>query len=195
MIYLVQGYRNGAVKEYTILKDLDQETADKLFDIIYKNFLKATQENPQHADAFFYLGWLYNKKGDYEKTIEAYQEVIRINPDYTYIYYNLGWAYGELKKYPEAVNAFEKAIERNPQDADAHYGLGWMYNQLKDYEKTTGAYKQVIRIQPGYIYAHYGLGMIYFLVQGDRNAALGEYKILKDLDQDIANKLFDLIYK
>jgi len=36
--------------------------------------------------------------------------------------------------------------------------------------------------------------MIY-LVQGDRNAALDEYKILKDLDQEIADKLFDMIYK
>jgi len=82
MIYLVQGHRNSAVKEYEILKDLDRDTADKLFNTIYKNFRKATQENPQHADAFFYLGWLHNKKGNYEKTVEAYQEVIRINPDY-----------------------------------------------------------------------------------------------------------------
>jgi hypothetical protein len=34
-----------------------------------------------------------------------------------------------------------------------------------------------------------------YLVQGDRNIALDEYKILKDLDQDIADQLFDLIYK
>jgi hypothetical protein len=34
-----------------------------------------------------------------------------------------------------------------------------------------------------------------YLVQGDRNSALDEYKILKDLDQDIADRLFDLIYK
>ena len=36
--------------------------------------------------------------------------------------------------------------------------------------------------------------MIY-LVQGDKNAALNEYKILKDLDQKIADQLFDMIYK
>ena len=74
-------------------------------DAAIESFKKATQINPQYSDAFFYLGWLYNKKGDYEKTIEAYQEVIRIKPDYTYIHYNLGWAYEELEKYQEAVDA------------------------------------------------------------------------------------------
>jgi len=69
-----------------------------------------------------------------------------------------------------------------------------MYSQLEDYEKAIEAFKQAIRIQPDYIYAHYNLGMV-FLVQGDRNSALDEYKILKDLDQDIADRLFDLIYK
>jgi len=34
-----------------------------------------------------------------------------------------------------------------------------------------------------------------YLITGDRNLALNEYKILKDLDIDLANKLFDLIYK
>jgi len=41
--------------------------------------------------------------------------------------------------------------------------------------------------------AHYNLGVIYILI-GDRNSALKEYKILKELDIDLANKLFDSIY-
>jgi len=37
------------------------------------------------------------------------------------------------------------------------------------------------------------LGGTYFII-GDKNSALNEYKILKELDIDLANKLFDLIY-
>ncbi|MCK4376897.1 MAG: tetratricopeptide repeat protein, partial [Actinomycetia bacterium] len=84
--------------------------------------------------------------------------------------------------------------KQNPEDADFHYGLGWVYSQLKNYEKAVEAYKKTILIRADYIYAHYGLGMIY-LVQGDRSAALGEYKFLKDLDKDISDKLFNMIYK
>lgn len=34
-----------------------------------------------------------------------------------------------------------------------------------------------------------------YLRTGDRGSALGEYKILRDLDKDLANKLFNLIYE
>ena len=56
------------------------------------------------------------------------------------------------------------------------------------------AYKQAILINPDDADAHFLLGGAY-LVVGDKNAALNEYKILKDLNQDMAKNLFDLIYK
>ena len=178
--------KNSYFKDF-IKKD-DEDSA-------IENFRKATQKNPQDAGAFFLLGMLYYEKGDYKRAIEAYQENIRIIPDNSSIIYNnLGWAYGELGKYQEAVDAFKEAVKQNPENADFHYGLGWVYNELKDYKKAVESYKQAILIQPGHTYAHYGLGMIY-LVQRDKNAALNEYKILKDLDQDTADKLFGMIYK
>ena len=42
--------------------------------------------------------------------------------------------------------------------------------------------------------AHYNLGAIYLDV-GDRSSALEQYKILKNLDPELANKLFNEIYK
>jgi hypothetical protein len=41
---------------------------------------------------------------------------------------------------------------------------------------------------------HLNLGMTY-LKMGNRGAAIEEYKILKDLDPDMANQLFNLIYE
>jgi len=54
-------------------------------------------------------------------------------------------------------------------------------------------FKQAIRIDPDNVGAHFGLGLTYLRI-GDRNLALNEYKILKELDIDKANELFDLIY-
>lgn len=56
------------------------------------------------------------------------------------------------------------------------------------------AYKQAICIKPDDAEAHYYLGLTYLLLE-DRGSALQEYRILKDLDKDLANKLFNLIYK
>jgi tetratricopeptide (TPR) repeat protein len=56
------------------------------------------------------------------------------------------------------------------------------------------AYKQAIRIKPDYAEAHYRLGLVYLLI-GNKSSALDQYKILKNLDNDSANQLFNLIYK
>jgi tetratricopeptide (TPR) repeat protein len=55
------------------------------------------------------------------------------------------------------------------------------------------AFKQAIRLKPDDAKAHYGLGLAYFLL-GDRGAALEEYRILKDMDADLAGELFKLLY-
>jgi Flp pilus assembly protein TadD len=53
---------------------------------------------------------------------------------------------------------------------------------------------QAVRIKPDFAEAHLGLGIVY-LNHGDKKLALEEYKILRDLDKDSANGLFNLIYK
>jgi Flp pilus assembly protein TadD len=61
-------------------------------------------------------------------------------------------------------------------------------------DEARDSYRQAIRLKPALARAHLNLGMIY-LKMGDRASALEEYKTLKDLDKDQANKLFNLIYE
>jgi len=68
-----------------------------------------------------------------------------------------------------------------------------LHDQLGLHEEAREAYIQAVRIDPDYAEAHYSLGVAYLLIK-DRDSALNEYKILKELDIDLANKLFDLIY-
>jgi lipoprotein NlpI len=56
------------------------------------------------------------------------------------------------------------------------------------------ACKQAIRIKPDFAEAHYFLGLGY-LITKDRGSALEQYKILKNLDNNLANQLFNRIYK
>jgi tetratricopeptide (TPR) repeat protein len=56
------------------------------------------------------------------------------------------------------------------------------------------AYKKAIRVNPDFAPAHYAIGQAY-LDQGDKASALDQYKILKKLDSDMADKLFEEIYR
>ena len=56
------------------------------------------------------------------------------------------------------------------------------------------ALKQAIRINPDDADAHYNLGLFYSL-SNDKDSALEQCEILKRLDPELADKLFNLIYK
>lgn len=85
-------------------------------------------------------------------------------------------------------------VKRNPHYADAYFQIGYCNGNLGRYTEGIEAFKQAIRIKPDYAEAHYNLGVAY-LTLGDKGSALEEYKILKDLDTELANKLFNFIYK
>jgi tetratricopeptide (TPR) repeat protein len=62
------------------------------------------------------------------------------------------------------------------------------------YREAIESYKQAIRIKPDDAEAHYGLGIAYIILN-DRGSTLEEYRKLKSLDSERANKLFNLIYE
>ncbi len=71
--------------------------------------------------------------------------------------------------------------------------MGVVYGKLGDSSTEINSYKKAIRIDPDFAPAHYNLG--YALLQkGNKTAALDEYKILKGLDEEAADKLFNFIY-
>ncbi len=61
-------------------------------------------------------------------------------------------------------------------------------------KEAIASYKQAIRINPDNADAHICLGLAYILLN-DGGSALDQYKILKSLDPELANKLFNMIYK
>ena len=60
-------------------------------------------------------------------------------------------------------------------------------------EDAIESFKQAIRIDPDDADAHYNLGIAY-LGLNDRGSAMEQYKILKKLDTEKANDLFNEIY-
>ena len=61
------------------------------------------------------------------------------------------------------------------------------------HEEAIESYRQAIRIDPDYANAHSNLGKAY-LDLNRKSYALDQYKILKELDSELANELFDEIY-
>ncbi len=173
---------------------IEKEEYNKAFP--YLEIASKTDILSLKARAYFAIGYCYENLEFYVKAIDAYEQAIRLdpnNPNNNSAYYSLGRDYALLGLYKDATEAFKQAIRIDPEYVDAYNLLGVTYVQLDLYKDAIETYKQAIRIDPNDADSHIGLGFSYFLI-GDKSSALDEYKILKELDIDKANELFDLIY-
>jgi len=157
-------------------------------------FQNMVSKQPDVFLAYYNLGVPYGKLGRWHEAIDAYKQAIKINPDYAEAHNNLGAAYGKLGRWPEAADAYKQAIRINPDSAKAYNNLGAAYSNLKRWPEAIDAYKQAIKIKPDYAEAHFCLGLTY-LLNGNKDSALAEYKILKNLDAQMAQKMSNLINK
>lgn len=160
-----------------------------------ESFKQAVRIKPDYAKAYLNLGIAYAENGQHEEAIISYKNAIRIKPDYTEAHCNLGVTYARQGRRQEAIDAYKQAIRIEPDLAEAHYNLGVNYGKLGRNQDEIVAYQQAIRIKSDFAKAHYNLGVVYLQEVGNKGSALEEYKLLKTLDTELANKLWNLIYK
>ncbi|MDP8248308.1 MAG: tetratricopeptide repeat protein [Candidatus Tritonobacter lacicola] len=156
-------------------------------------YKQAIRIMPDVDGVYYNMGEAYSELGRYLEAIEAYKQAIRLISDDADAHYKLGVAYAKLGRRSEAIEAFNRVVDNRPDDTDAHYLLGVTYGKLGRHNDAIEAFNQVILINPDYSSAHYGLGMVY-LSLGKARSALEEYDILRRLDREKADKLFNSIF-
>lgn len=155
------------------------------------------KKNQDDARALYHynIGAAYIDSGKHKEAIEPLKQAIRIKPDYVDAYYNLGYAYDESGKLREAIDAYKQAIRIKPDYTMAYYNLGAAYIRLDMYQEGIRALKQAINIKHDFAEAHYILGLVYIKGLNDKDSALEECRILKTLNGELADKLFERIYE
>ena len=96
--------------------------------------------------------------------------------------------YMDSGSYQEAVEVLRQVVKIDPNDAYAHGMLGDAYWNCSRYEQALAAYKQAMKLHVDDPHVRYQIALAY-LKMGDRNSALEEHKILKSLDEELANEL------
>ncbi len=96
----------------------------------------AKQKKLPAEDLFLVLGQLLYEKGDWEKAVAAYDDLIKNFPAGSHrleAYLGRGNAYYFLKKYAEAIHDFKFILDHRQPGSDkdligkANLGLGWAY--------------------------------------------------------------------
>lgn len=152
-----------------------------------KYALRAVELDRDFKDAYDLIGNVYFKIQDYENSLQAYREVIRIDSGDAMGHYNLGCVYSALNNFDEAENCWKTAIQsekgikeirekkkksedkleisvivhRRPVSFKAHKALGMLYVEQNLKEKALVEFEKASKLEPDDQESHYELGKIY----------------------------------
>ena len=90
-------------KGINFLNKVNFKKAENCFRIILKS-------QPQHFEAYYFLGIILNELNKLDEAEANYQNAIKFKPDFAEAYYNLGKVYGDIGKLNDSELNYKKAI-------------------------------------------------------------------------------------
>lgn len=93
------------------------------YEYAVKAFKKVLQLNPNHAEAYFNLGFSYERLGNYPKAIEALSKAIELKPIYLEAYNVLGVIYAISGQFNKAREAWTEILRHDPYNRTALFNL------------------------------------------------------------------------
>lgn len=101
------------------------------------------------------------KKGDYQRTLSALDDIIRRHPNSALAYGNRGAVYFQLKKYDEAVKDYTQAIGLGQNDTVTVLNRASAYSKNGEFDKALDDCNAIIRVNPRNAVAYRVCGVAY----------------------------------
>jgi Tfp pilus assembly protein PilF len=130
---------------------------------------------------------------EYKKAVKHLKEVTKEDPSNTRAWVLMGDSYNSWGKHKQAIKAYEKALEQDASQKEALMGMGMSYGNMRKYGEAIVPLKHLVEIEPSNALAHFYLGVSYEAMRS-MNMAWEEYKVLKTLDKELADKLYHIIF-
>jgi len=181
-------------------KDNDNHTA-------IEKLMKATQLDPQNAQAYNNLGIVYYNKGEHKQAILAIENALKLQPENKKFIKNLiavldraGATCFKAGNYLGAISYFEKILKHDASKAPVCNALAICYYHREDIDNAIKYANQTIKIDSNHLVARFNLINLY-LCKDDHNSALSAAIALmaigydnKNIDNLIANLLDQCSY-
>lgn len=109
---------------------------------------KYTQNNPNDAAGWYYLGTAYSLKGNYTKATESFQKALAINPNETKVLYALAKQAYNNNSYDEALQYCRQVTKLDPDYIDNILLLGHISFDQDDFKSAIKFYLEAENKQP-----------------------------------------------
>ena len=112
-------------------------------------YLKFIDRHPDTAVAYFNIALLYRKNRQYEESIAAYEEALRLDIDHPEeAYSNMGGVYSVMQEEDKAREMYDRALEIVPDYIPALYNRAGHFEEVGEREKAIQQYLQILEIDP-----------------------------------------------
>lgn len=120
----------------------------KKLDEAEKIFIEIKEEEPQDPMVLHTLGMIYRKRGDWNKAIEMFKEILALNSTEVDTYNSLALCYKEKKMMKEAIEISQAALRLHPQHLKSLIFLAGAYKSLRDIKNTLFYLKKAAEVDP-----------------------------------------------
>ena len=126
-----------------------------------KAFLELSKTYSDSPFILLVLGNINYSIGNLERSVELYNEAIRLSPEYGIAFYKLGVCYYRMGKLDEALSAFSQVLELKSQShAMASYFVGLIHFFMGNDEKAERGCATFREVSGESMIANYGLAQI-----------------------------------
>jgi tetratricopeptide (TPR) repeat protein len=103
-----------------------------------------------NLDARQFQGEFYKRRGDNEKALAIYRDIIRRNPDYSNAYFDVGIIYLDQDSLSKAYDNFDIAIKTEPLFINAFYYRGLCSEKRGDAAAALADYRRAAGMAPDF---------------------------------------------
>ena len=200
-----------------IFNEIKKDDADKLFDARHnlvhsvskqsydieqlyattRSLLKSLLYTSPYGSSYYDIlhGDYFMDAEKFDKSMNCYNDVIKIDPTNTLAYFCMGNIYYRENNVEMVHNCSAKIIEFTPNKPHGYFLKGLAFEQEKKYENAIEYYNKTIKLQPDFSPAHYRKGYALFYLGKHIEALLCGYTVmaLDPKNEDIAISVITLL--
>ncbi|MFL6211074.1 MAG: tetratricopeptide repeat protein [Pyrinomonadaceae bacterium] len=110
----------------------------------------AVKQHQDDAEAWYYLGLTYNRKGDVKQARKAFERAIKLRPNFDGAQTGLAYSLLRANKFTEAEHAAKRALDLNAQNAEAYYVVGVAHLRQQRNDEALAASESALRVKPDF---------------------------------------------
>jgi tetratricopeptide (TPR) repeat protein len=148
---------DSSIYQYAGYAAYNAEDIDKAILYIEK-YMQMGGKNEQAA--FLRVGSLFEYKKDYEKSVVAAREAIKLFPNNANLRKIELNSLIQLKRYEEATENLKDALKADPKDVESHYLMGALFEELKNRDEARKYFEMAYKLDPKHLNSALALAKI-----------------------------------